>query len=373
MKTCLQDPGNQRAPAVAAGLRKIETNAWRSDGAQTSTAALRFRRRGFIGMAARLLGLACVLGAGVGTALAATAGGDYPVRPIRLVSPFPPGGGNDIVSRTVGLAVSRSIGQPVVVDNRPGANTIVGMELVARAAPDGYTLIMTSSTQAINATLYPKLPYDSVRDFSPVTLVASTPLVVVVHPSLPVANVTQLIAAARAKPGELYFPSAGTGNATHLAGELFNAMAGVTLVHVPYKGSGPGINDLIAGRLSVAFGTSLSVLPHVKSGRLRAIAVTTSRRSAVMPGLPTVAESGLPGYEASTWYGVLAPGRTPRRVVARLQAEIVKALDAPEVKERLGAQGLDPVGNTPEQFAAYVQSEIVKWAKVIRASGARAE
>jgi tripartite-type tricarboxylate transporter receptor subunit TctC len=307
------------------------------------------------------------------TAVAHAADYAYPVRPIRLISPFTPGGGNDLVSRAVALAVSRNIGQSIVVDNRPGANTIVGMELVAKAAPDGYTLITTSSTQAINATLYPKLPYDSIKSFAPVTLVGSSPLIVAVAPASSIKSVTELIAAARAKPGELTYPSAGTGNATHLGGELFAAMAGITLTHVPYKGSGPGLTDLSAGRLAVAFSTALSVMPFVKAGRLRALAVTGAARSSFVPELPTVAESGLPGYEASTWYGVLAPAGTPRVIVTRLNAEIVKVLALLEVRERLIPQGIDPLGNTPEQFAAYLGSEIVKWAKVIKATGVTAE
>jgi len=319
------------------------------------------------GAAAAMIALALTPAAG------SAATPDYPVRPIRLISPFAPGGGNDIISRTLGLAVSRDVGQSIVVDNRPGANTIIGMETVAKAAPDGYTLIMTSSTQAINATLYPKLPYDSMRDFSPVCLVGSSPLIVAVPASSPIRNITELIAAAKANPGELTYPSAGTGNATHLGGELFSSMAGITLVHVPYKGSVPGINDLIAGRLSVVFSTSPSVLPFVKSGKLRAIAVTSSKRSSVMPELPTVAESGLPGFEAGTWYGVLAPAGTSRSVVMRLNAAIVKALALPEVTERFAAQAIDPIGSTPEQFSAYVKSEIVKWAKVIKTSGVKPE
>jgi tripartite-type tricarboxylate transporter receptor subunit TctC len=297
----------------------------------------------------------------------------YPARPLRMISPFTPGGGNDLVSRAVALGLSKNIGQTIVVDNRPGANTIVGMELVAKSAPDGYTLIMTSSTQAINATLYPKLPYDSIKSFSPVCLVGSSPLIIAVPPASPIRSIADLIAAAKSKPGELTYPSAGTGNATHLGGELFAAMAGVSLTHVPYKGSGPGLTDLIAGRLSVVFGTALSVLPMVKGGRLRAIAVTSSARSSLMPELPTVAEAGLPGYEASTWYGVLAPASTPRAIVTRLNAEIVKVLAQPEVRERLISQGIDPIGDSPEQFSAYVQAEIVKWARVIKATGVKAE
>ena len=299
----------------------------------------------------------------------AAAPNDYPARPIRLISPFAPGGGNDLLSRTLGLEMSKSLGQSVVVDNRPGANTIIGMEIVATAPADGYTLIMTSSTQAINATLYPKLPYDSIKDFAPVSLIASSPLIVAVYPGLAVNNVQELIALAKAKPRQILYPSAGTWNATHLAGELFSAMAGVTLVHVPYKGAAPGMNDLIAGRLQMVFATAPSAMAYIKAGRLRAIAITSNARSAVMPELPTVAESGVPGYEASTWYGVLAPARTPRPIVMRLNSEAKKALAVPEVRERLVAAGVDPVGNSPDEFAAYVRTEIAKWAKVIKLSG----
>lgn len=321
---------------------------------------------------ARAAGAGCVLFAATGIPLIA-AGTDFPTHPLRLISPFAAGGGNDILSRTLGMEMSKGLGQSIVVDNRPGANTIVGMEIVAKATPDGYTLIMTSSTQAINATLYPKLPYDSVRDFAPVSLVASSPLIIAVYPGLAVRNVQELIALAKAKPEQVLYPSAGTGNATHLAGELFNVMAGVKLGHVPYKGAGPGMNDLIAGRLQTVFATAPSVMPSIKAARLRAIAVTGSTRSAIIPELPTVAESGVPGYEASTWYGLLAPARTPRPVVARLNAEAKKALATPEVKERLIAQGVDPVGNSPEAFSAYVRSEVTKWAKVIKLSGAKPE
>jgi len=298
---------------------------------------------------------------------------DYPERPIRLISPFAPGGGNDLLARTLGLEMSKSLGQSVVVDNRPGANTIIGMQIVATAPADGYTLIMTSSTQAINATLYPKLPYDSIEDFAPVSLIASSPLIVAVYPGLAVNSVQEIIALAKAKPRQILYPSAGTWNATHLAGELFSAMAGVTLVHVPYKGAAPGMNDLIAGRLQMVFATAPSAMPYIKAGRLRAIAITSSARSAVMPELPTVAESGVPGYEASTWYGVLAPARTPRPIVMRLNSEAKKALAVAEVRERLVAAGVDPVGNSPDEFAAYVRSEIAKWAKAIKLSGAKPE
>jgi tripartite-type tricarboxylate transporter receptor subunit TctC len=307
--------------------------------------------------------------------MAATANAteQFPARPLRLVSPFAPGGGNDLVSRTLAQALTKNLGQSVVVDNRPGATTIIGMELVAKAPADGYTLVMSSSTLAINVTLYPKLPYDVLRDFAPVSLVATTPLILAVHPSQPVASVAELIGLAKAKPGELFFPSAGTGDAPHLAAELFNIVAGVKLVHVPYKGAAIGISDLVAGRLALMFGTSPTTLPHVRAGRLRALAVTGRTRSAVMPELPTVAESALPGYEAGSWYGVLAPARTKDAAIAKLSAEISAALGSYDVREKLKAQGVDPVGNTPAQFAAYIRQEIVKWAKVMQAANVRAE
>ncbi|OGA45107.1 MAG: hypothetical protein A3F74_06860 [Betaproteobacteria bacterium RIFCSPLOWO2_12_FULL_62_58] len=298
---------------------------------------------------------------------------DFPARPIRLICPFAPGGGNDIFSRSIGAAISKSVGQQVVVDNRPGANTIIAMQLVANAEPDGYTLVMASSTLSINATLYPKLPYDSVKSFAPVSLAVSTPLVVAVNASSPMKTIADLIAAAKAKPGQIMYPSAGIGNSTHLAGELLAAMARIDLNHVPYKGSLPGITEVIAGRLHVVFPTLPSAKPHLNSGRLRALAVTSSKRASSLPDVPTVAESELAGYEVSTWYGVLATGGTPRRIVMALHSEIVKALVTPEVRKAADAQGLEVVGNTPEQFAAYVQAEIGKWAKVIKTAGVKVE
>jgi len=316
-----------------------------------------------------------VLALGIALAsLAATAANEpFPVRPIRLISPFAPGGGNDTLSRALAQVMSKNIGQSVVVENRPGANTIIGMEVVAKAAPDGYTIITTSSSLAINAALYRKLPYDSARAFAPVSLIASSPQFVVVHPSLPVKSIRELIGFAKARPGELFYPVSGVGNISHLAGELFNLLAGVKLVSVPYKGAAPGLNDLVAGRLSVGFSSAIAVLPHIKSGRLRAIAVTIPTRVPGVPDLPTVAEAGVPGFEASTWYGVLAPAETPPPIVQRLSAELVRAVHAGEVKGGLVAQGLDVAGTTPEQFAAYIRTEMVKWAKVVKASGMKVE
>ena len=304
---------------------------------------------------------------------AANAANPYPTRPIRLISPFAPGGGNDIISRTLGPVLTKNLGQSIVVDNRPGANTIVAMEILARATPDGYTLVTSSSSLATNATLYTKLPYDSIKSFAPVSMVGVSPLVVAVNPALPIKTIGELIAAAKAKPGSILYPSAGTGNSTHLGGELFAVMAGVTLTHVPYKGLGPGLVDLMAGRLQAIFSTAPAAIPHIKTGRLRGLAVTTAARSNLMPQLPTVAESGVPGYETGSCYGITAPAGTPRAVVSRLNKEITTVLGTPDFREQLLNAGADPMQTTPEQFAAYVQIEIAKWAKVIKLSGAKAE
>ena len=297
----------------------------------------------------------------------------FPSRPIRLISPFAPGGGNDILSRTLSAAMSRNLGQSVVVDNRPGANTILAMEILARATPDGYTLLTTSSSQATNATLYTKLPYDSIKDFAPVSAIGVSPLVLAVNPALPIKSVSDLVAAAKAKPGAVMYPSAGTGNSTHLGGELFAVMAGVTLTHVPYKGLGPGLLDVMAGRLHTVFSTAPSALPHIKTGRLRGLAVTTAARSNLVPQLPTVAESGVPGYEAGSWYGIIAPAGTPRAVIARLNKEITTLLGTADFRDQIMAAGADPMPNTPDEFATYIKSEIAKWAKVIKLSGAKAD
>jgi len=304
---------------------------------------------------------------------AGAADGSFPAKPIRFISPFAPGGGNDTISRALTQAMAKNIGQSIVVENRPGANTIIGMEIVAKAPPDGYTLIMTSSSLAINAALYQKLPYDSARAFAPVSLIATTPLIVTVHPSLPAKSIRELISLAKAKPGELFYPVSGVGNISHLAGELFNLLAGVKLVSVPYKGAAPGLNDLLAGRLSVGFNSALAAMPHIKSGRLRVVAVTGPTRVPGMPDIPTVAEAGLPGYEASTWYGVLAPAETPSPIVQWLSVELGRALNGDEVKGGLVAQGLDIVGSAPEQFAAYIRTEMVKWSKVVKAAGMKLE
>ncbi len=299
--------------------------------------------------------------------------GQYPVKPVRLIVPFPPGGGTDTLARILGQKLADVLGQQVVIDNRPGAGTNIGAEIAAKAPPDGYTVLMGNIAHAINVTLYSKLSYDLVRDFSPVTLLASTPNILVVHPSLPVKSVKELVALAKARPGQLDYASSGGGSSAHLAAELFINMAGVKMTHVPYKGGGPAVIALLGGQCSVGFATTPSVINHIKSGKLRGLAVTTAQRSPSTPELPTISEAGVAGYEAGTWYGLLVPTGTSGEIVARLHAEAVKLLNLPEVKERLAATGFEPIGNTPEQFAAYIRSEIEKWAKVVKASGARVD
>jgi tripartite-type tricarboxylate transporter receptor subunit TctC len=298
----------------------------------------------------------------------------YPAKPIRFVVAFPPGGGTDIIARSIAQKLSERLAQQVLVDNRPGAGGNIGTDIVAKSAPDGYTMLMGSAGPlAINASLFATMPFDPVRDLAPVTLAASTPNVLVVHPSLKVSSVKELIALARSRPGAINFASSGHGTPAHLAGELFNSMAGVKLVHVPYKGAAPALADLLGGQVQLMFSTMPPALPHVKDGKLRALAVTSLKRSPAMPELPTVAEAALPGFEANTWHGVVLPAGTQPAIIARLNREIVAILHLPEVVERLSSQGAEPVGSTPEEFAAYIRSETVKWAKVVRESGARAE
>jgi tripartite-type tricarboxylate transporter receptor subunit TctC len=298
----------------------------------------------------------------------------YPSKPIRFVVAFPPGGGTDIIARTVAQKLSERLAQQVVVDNRPGAGGNIGTDIVAKSAPDGYTMLMGSAGPlAINASLFKTMPFDPIRDLAPVTLAASTPNVLVVHPSLKVSTVKELIELAKARPGQINFASSGFGTPAQLAGELFNSMAGVKLVHVPYKGASPALADLLGGQVQVMFSTMPPALPHVKDGKLRALAVTSLKRSPAAPELPTMDEAALPGFEANTWHGVVLPAGAPDAIIARLNREIVAILHAPDVVERLSAQGAEPVGSTPEEFAAYIKSETAKWAKVVRESGATAE
>jgi hypothetical protein len=297
----------------------------------------------------------------------------YPSRPIRMIVAYPPGGGTDQVGRVLADQLTVTLGQNVVVDNRGGATGNIGTELAARAVPDGYTLLMGNvAPNAVNVSLFKKLGFDPVKDFAPVSLVAVTPNILVAHPSMPVKTIKELIAYAKAKPGTLNFPSAGVGSSSHLAGEMLKSLAGISMVHIPFKGGGPALVAVIAGEVQIMFATMPAAMPHVKSGKVKPVAVTTAKRSQAMPELPTIAESGVKGYEASTWYGLLAPARTPPVIVTRLHADTVKILAGP-TRQRLEAQGFEPEGGTPAEFAAYIKTEIVKWAKVIKEAGIPAE
>jgi len=297
---------------------------------------------------------------------------DYPNKIIRIVVPFPPGGATDVVTRIVAQKLTDQFGRQVVTENRGGAGGIVGAEFVAHAAADGYTLVMgTSGTHAINVSLYPKLSYDPVRDFAAITRTALLPSMIVVHPSVPAKNVRELIALAKKNPGQLTYAS--SGSAQYLTGALFASMAGIDMVHVPYKGGGQSMPAQLGGEVALSFATVVSSLPQVTSGRLRGLAVTSAKRTPAAPEFPTVAESGLPGYEAVSWYGVLAPAGTPRDIIVRLNGEIVRALKLPEVRQLLLAQGAEPVSDSPEQFAALIRADVTKWGEVVRKSGAKAD
>jgi len=305
--------------------------------------------------------------------MAAAQSQPYPSKAVRVISGFPPGSGADITARVIGVKLYEATGQQFFVENRPGAGSNIAAEVAAKSTPDGYTLFIGTVANTINATLYSKLPFDFARDFAPVALTTAAPNVLVVHPSVPARSVKELVALAKSRPGQLNFASAGTGTAPHLSGELFNAMSGVKMTHVPYKGSPPAVLDLVAGSVDVMFSPASTVLPHVKSERLRALAVTTAARLPSLPELPTVAESGLKGYETVTWFGFVAPAKTPSAIVTRLNAEIVKALALPDVRSQFELQGIEILGGTPERFADYIREEIAKWAKAIRLSGAKAE
>jgi tripartite-type tricarboxylate transporter receptor subunit TctC len=302
--------------------------------------------------------------------MTAAVAADYPLKPIRIIVSLAPGGGVDTTGRLIGQKFTEAWGQQVVVENRPGAGGTIATEVVARGAPDGYTLLMTSVGHAITPSLY-KLPYDAVKDFAPITLVVLAPSVLVVHPSLPVKSVRELIAFAKARPNQLLFSSAGNGSPQHLAAELLKLMTGASFVHIPYKGTAPSITDLIGGRVSVSAASVISTMPHVNAGRLRALAVISAKRSQGVPQLPTVAESGVPGFEVDTWYGLFAPAGTPNQIIAGLNQETGRALAQTEVKEKMLSMGLDPVGDSSEHFAAYVRNEVDKWAKVVRSADIR--
>ena len=300
---------------------------------------------------------------------------DYPARPIRIIVPFPPGAGTDIVGRAVAHALNEAWKQSVVVDNRPGAGGTIAGELVARATADGYTLLLGNvSTLAIARALKPRLNYDPLRDFAPITLITTSENVLVLHPSVPAISVKELIGYAKANPRKLNYGSSGNGTTSHLGGAMFASMAGVEMTHVPYKGSAPMLTDLLSGQLQLAFSSVPTALPHIRPGRLRALAVTLLARSSTLPDLPTIQEAaGLNGFEISLWQGIVAPAATPRAIILKLNQQIAASLRTPDLKSKLTAQGLDVVGNTPEQFAAYIREEIEKWTKVVKVSGARAD
>ena len=299
-------------------------------------------------------------------------GQDWPARPVRFILPFPPGGGTDILGRLIAERLSASLGQPVVTENRGGAGGNVGAEAAARSAPDGYTIVLVAPSLAISPTLYSKLNYDPVKDFAPVSLVATVPNVMITQPSLP-GQLTEFIAFVKERPGTLNFGSGGAGTSNHLAGELFNIVTGAKLVHIPYKGVNLAMQDVLAGNVHLVFIGIPAAAPHIKAGKLRALAVVAPQRSSALPDVPTVAEAGLRDFEVTTWYGVLAPAGTPRNVVNRLNGELVKIMHSPELREKLAATGTDPFTSTPEEFAAYIKREIAKWGEVIRKAGVKAD
>jgi len=293
----------------------------------------------------------------------------YPSRSIRFVVPFAPGGGNDILGRIVAQKLHESLGVPVVVDNRGGAGGTIGTDIVSKSPPDGYTLLINNVSLAVNVTLYSKLPYDTLKDLEPVSLAGRQPNILVVHPTLPVKSVKELLALARAKPGQLAFASGGIGSSSHLSAELLKYMTKIDLVHVPYKGMGPALIDLVSGQTQLAMATMASALPHIRNKRMRPLAVSTGKRVAVVPEVPTMMEAGVKDFEYSTWYGVLVPAGTPQVVITRLNAELVKALAMPDVKERFGAQGVEPDSTSAQEFKTFLNAEVKRWAPVIKASG----
>jgi tripartite-type tricarboxylate transporter receptor subunit TctC len=298
----------------------------------------------------------------------------FPTRPLRFIVPFAAGGGSDLVARTVAQKLTEALGQPVIVDNRTGAAGSIGTEIAAKAPPDGHALLLGSNGPlAINPSLYARLPYDAARDFAPVALVTLMPFLLVTHPSLPVRSVRDLVALARSRPGQLNYASPGNGSSTHLANELLKAMTGMQMTHIPYKGVAPAATDLVSGQVQVLTGDLSTLLPHVNAGKMRGIAVTSSRRSSLLRDMPTVAESGVPGYDATGWFGVLVPAATPPAIIERLNAAIIKGTASPDARERLAALGGELAVGTPEQFASHLRSEAAKWGKVIRSIGLKAE
>jgi tripartite-type tricarboxylate transporter receptor subunit TctC len=306
-------------------------------------------------------------------AAAPAAHAQYPAKPLRLIVPFPPGGGTDAMARTLAPKLGEGLGQQVVIDNRGGAGATIGTELAAKSQPDGYTLFLMTVTNAVSMSLYPNLKFDLVRDFAPVTKLATTPHVLVVHPSVPARTVKELIAVAKARPGSLVYSSSGTGSVSHLAGEYFGFLTGTRMLHVPYKGGGPSVTALVSGEVAVGFATMPSVLAQVKAGRLRGIAMTTAQKSSALPGLPTVGDAGIANYDVGSWYGLSVPTGTSREIITRLHDVTLKLLALPDVKERLAVSGFEVLVSTPEQYGEFVRAEVERWGKVVKASGAKAE
>jgi tripartite-type tricarboxylate transporter receptor subunit TctC len=318
--------------------------------------------------------IAYVIGLAFFAFLTATFAQTWPTKPVKWIVPFAPGGTTDILARTISEKLTVALGQPVIVENKPGAGGGVGADFTAKSPPDGYTIMGgTISTHAINASLYKSLPYDPVKDFVPITMIVRLPNLLVVNPEIPAKNVTELITLLKANPGKYSFASSGNGTSQHLSGELFKSIAGVDMQHIPYKGSPPALQDVVAGQVAMTFDNITTAWPLAKAGKLRALAVTTAKRSAIAPEIPTLSESGLTGYEVGSWQGVFAPAGTPPAIVARLNAEIVKIINMPEVKEKLIALGAEPVGNSSEEFGAIVKSEVGKWAEVVKKSGAKVD
>jgi tripartite-type tricarboxylate transporter receptor subunit TctC len=315
--------------------------------------------------------LRCLVAASIACCVCSAGAQPYPVRPVRVIVTFPPGAGSDISTRLVAAKLSEQLGRQFVIDNRAGAAGNIGVELVAHAAPDGYTLLAVTASAAISQSAYAKAPFDLVKDFEPVALIASAPFILALHPSLPAKSLQELIALAKSRPGQLSYATPGTGSSPHLAGELFKMEMGIDILHVPYKGTVPAVADVIGGNVSMALANTLVALPQVKTGRLRGIAITSAKRSALVPELPTFAESGVRDFAAGTWYGFLAPARTQRDVVTRVNRAVVQIVQLPDVREKLAAQGAEPLTGTPEEAGEFIRSEIVRWRKVVKAAGIR--
>ncbi len=354
-------------PASAEGRKEANTPSLRARGEGRGEGKRSAAR------AAHGVALAGALVCAVFTSASAAAAETYPARPIRFIVPFPPGGGNDIVGRIVAVKLGEGLRQQVVIDNRGGAGGTIGTDITAKAPPDGYTMLVNNISLAVNHTLFKKLPYDTLKDLAPVSLIGRQPNIVVVHPGVAAKSMRDLLELARAKPGQVNYGSGGIGTASHLSTEMLKLMTKTDMVHVPYKGLGPALTDLVGGRVHVIISTMASALPQLKAGRVRPLAVTTAQRSSFYPEVPTMDEAGVKGYEFSTWYGLLVPAKTPKAIVDRLNAETREALASAWVKEQFGGQGLEPTSSTPEAFGSYLGTEVAKWAKVVKASGATPE